>query len=70
MGKMKWFGLAAVGTAVAAGTAVAVRKMKERPEKASEMFDTAKSKVVRGTDEVDLEVELVEVEAVDEEATT
>jgi len=70
MGKMKWFGLAAAGTAVVAGSAVAVRKMKESPEKASEMLDAAKSKVVRGTDEVDVEAELVEVEAVDEEATT
>lgn len=70
MGKMKWFGLAAVGTAVVAGSAVAVRKMKEGPKKASEMFDAAKSTVVRGTDEVDLEVELVEVEAVEEESTT
>lgn len=67
MGKKKWFGLAAVGAAIAAGVVVAVKKVKASPEKASEMLDAAKSKVLRDTDEAGADVEAIDSDAADKE---
>jgi hypothetical protein len=67
MGKKKWFGLAAVGAAITAGVVVAAKKVKEGPDKASEMIGAAKSKVFRDTDEAGAHVEAIDTDAADKE---
>jgi len=67
MGKKKWFGLAAVGAAITAGVVVAMKNVKESPDKASEMLDAAKSKVLRDTDEAGADVEAIDNDAAGKE---
>lgn len=44
MASKKWFGLAAVAAAIGGAVAYLVTKVKESPDKAAEMFETAKEK--------------------------
>lgn len=54
MATKKWLGLAGVATAVGAGVALGVKKLRQSPDKASEMFEGARDKVrsVGGTEPV------------------
>lgn len=60
MAKKKWFGLAAVGTAIVAGAAIVIKKVKESPEKASEVVGAVKDKVSGTSAEAASEVESID----------